>query len=63
MSSCAPSDLKAKIELTDRANSDLQNLFESAEIATVIPDRVPVIRSFTPAVAKVFNILSGDRGL
>lgn len=55
-------DLKVKIELLDRANSDLQNLFESTEIATVFLDRALMIRSFTPAVAKVFNVLPGDRG-
>ncbi|HEX4765222.1 MAG TPA: CheR family methyltransferase [Lichenihabitans sp.] len=55
-------DLNGKIESLDRANSDLQNLFESTEIATVFLDRSLAIRSFTPAVAKVFNILPSDRG-
>ena len=56
------SDLNGKIESLDRANNDLQNLFESTEIATVFLDRALVIRSFTPAVTHVFNILPGDRG-
>ena len=56
------SDLGSKIESLDRANADLQNLFESTEIATVFLDASLVIRSFTPAMANVFNILPGDRG-
>ncbi len=55
-------ELNAKIEALDLANSDLQNLFDSTDIATVFLDRNLVIRSFTPAVTKVFNILPGDRG-
>jgi len=51
-----------KIESLDQANSDLQNLFESTEVATVFLDKPLRIRSFTPAVAKVFNILPADRG-
>jgi two-component system, chemotaxis family, CheB/CheR fusion protein len=56
------SDLNAKIEALDHANSDQQNLFESTNVATVFLDRHLVIRSFTPAVTKIFNILPGDRG-
>ena len=55
-------ELTAKIDLLDRANSDLQNLFESTQIPTVFLDRDLVIRSFTPAVKDLFNILPGDRG-
>jgi two-component system CheB/CheR fusion protein len=55
-------DLSSKVESLDRARSDLQNLFESTEIATVFLDRNLVIRSFTPAVTSVFNILPSDRG-
>jgi two-component system CheB/CheR fusion protein len=55
-------ELNTKIEALDRANNDLQNLFESSEIATVFLDKDLVIRSFTPAVSQVFNILPGDRG-
>jgi two-component system CheB/CheR fusion protein len=40
----------------------LQNLFESTDVATIFLDRKLVIRSFTPAVGKVFNILPTDRG-
>ena len=55
-------ELTAKIDALDRANSDLHNLFESTQIPTVFLDRDLVIRSFTPAVKTLFNILPGDRG-
>jgi two-component system CheB/CheR fusion protein len=55
-------ELSGKVDALDRANSDLQNLFESTDVATVFLDRNLVIRSFTPAMTKVFNILPGDRG-
>lgn len=55
-------ELLAKVEALDLANSDLVNLFESAEIATVFLDTGLVIRSFTPAVSRVFNILPADYG-
>jgi two-component system, chemotaxis family, CheB/CheR fusion protein len=56
------SELSNKVEALDRANSDLQNLFESTEVATVFLDKALTIRSFTPNVARIFNILPGDRG-
>jgi two-component system CheB/CheR fusion protein len=56
------SELTSKVEALDHANSDLQNLFESTQVATVFLDSALVIRSFTPAVAKVFSILPSDRG-
>ena len=55
-------ELTGKIEALDLANSDLQNLFDSTDVATIFLDKHLVIRSFTPAVAKIFNILPGDRG-
>jgi two-component system CheB/CheR fusion protein len=55
-------DLNGKVEALDQANSDLRNLFESTDIATLFLDRDLVIRSFTPAVLRIFNILPGDRG-
>jgi two-component system CheB/CheR fusion protein len=56
------SELSGKIDALDSASSDLQNLFESTQIATVFLDTHLVIRSFTPAVSTVFNILPGDKG-
>ena len=55
-------ELSEKVEALDRANSDLRNLFESTEIATVFLDRQLVIRSFTPAVSGIFNLIPSDRG-
>jgi two-component system CheB/CheR fusion protein len=55
-------ELNAKIDELDRSNNDLLNLFESTDVATVFLDKSLVIRSFTPAVAHVFNILPTDRG-
>jgi two-component system, chemotaxis family, CheB/CheR fusion protein len=55
-------ELNNKIEELDRANSDLSNLLQSTQIATVFLDRSLVIRSFTPAVTKIFSLIPGDRG-
>ena len=55
-------ELSEKVEALDQANSDLKNVFESTEIATVFLDRHLVIRSFTPAVSTIFNLIPNDRG-
>jgi two-component system CheB/CheR fusion protein len=55
-------ELSAKVDEVDRANSDLQNLFESTQIATVFLDSDLIIRGFTPAVKAIFNLISSDRG-
>jgi two-component system CheB/CheR fusion protein len=55
-------ELTVKIEELDRANSDLQNLYDSTEIAAIFLDRNLIIRSFTPAVTRLFNLIPGDRG-
>ncbi|WP_268894108.1 chemotaxis protein CheB [Teichococcus coralli] len=55
-------DLHSKVDALDRANSDLQNLFNSSDIATIFLDGALKIRSFTPTASTVFNILPGDRG-
>jgi two-component system, chemotaxis family, CheB/CheR fusion protein len=54
--------LTEKIDELDQANSDLRNLFESTEIATVFVDRHLVIRSFTPAIASLYNLIPSDQG-
>jgi two-component system CheB/CheR fusion protein len=56
------SELGAKVDEVDRANADLQSIFASTRIATVFLDENLVIRTFTPAVAEVFNVISTDRG-
>lgn len=55
-------ELSSKIDELDRANSDLNNLFQSTQIATIFLDRNLVIRSFTPAVTRLINLIPGDRG-
>ncbi|HEX4480999.1 MAG TPA: CheR family methyltransferase [Rudaea sp.] len=55
-------ELTNKVEALDRANNDLQNLFESTDLATVFLDEDLSIRSFTPAVGRIFNIIPGDIG-
>jgi two-component system CheB/CheR fusion protein len=55
-------ELSNKVEDLDEANNDLRNLFESTRIATVFLDRNLVIRNFTPAASKFFNLLPADIG-
>jgi two-component system, chemotaxis family, CheB/CheR fusion protein len=54
--------LSEKIDELDEANSDLRNLFDSTEIATVFLDRHLVIRSFTTAIATIYNLIPSDQG-
>jgi two-component system CheB/CheR fusion protein len=55
-------ELTSNVEQLNRANSDLRNLFASTQIAIIFLDRQLVIRSFTPAVAGLFNLIPTDRG-
>jgi two-component system, chemotaxis family, CheB/CheR fusion protein len=55
-------ELNGKVEEVDRAHADLRNLFESTQIGAVFLDDQLVIRSFTPAIAPIFNLISTDRG-
>ncbi|MER8963027.1 chemotaxis protein CheB [Mesorhizobium sp. M0701] len=55
-------ELTSKVEELDRANSDLRNLFESTEIATIFLDRNLVVRTFTPAASAFFNLRPSDVG-
>ena len=48
-------------ELAD-SNSDLRNLFESTELATIFLDRHLVIRSFTAATTSLYSLIPGDAG-
>ena len=40
----------------------MRNLFDSTEIATVFLDRHLIIRSFTPAIATLYNLIPSDQG-
>jgi two-component system, chemotaxis family, CheB/CheR fusion protein len=55
-------ELSTKIDELDRANADLHNLFQSTGVAAVFLDRNLLIRSFTPAVTALFNLIPTDRG-
>ncbi len=56
-------ELSNKVEELDRSNSDLKNLFESTQVATIILDHNLLIRSFTPAaVETIFSLIPSDRG-
>jgi two-component system CheB/CheR fusion protein len=46
----------------DQKNGDLRNLFESTEIATIFLDRHLIIRSFTPAIVSLYNLIPSDIG-
>jgi two-component system, chemotaxis family, CheB/CheR fusion protein len=54
--------LSEKVDELDKTNSDLRNLFESTEIATIFLDRYLIIRSFTPAIATLYNLIPSDQG-
>ncbi|MBW4022876.1 MAG: hypothetical protein HIU92_06985 [Proteobacteria bacterium] len=54
--------LSGKLEELDRKNTDLKNLFESTEVATIFLDRHIIVRGFTPAVANIFNLIPSDQG-
>jgi two-component system CheB/CheR fusion protein len=54
--------LAGKVDELDRANSDLRNLFESTQVATIILDEHLRVRSFTPAVTGIYNLIQSDRG-
>ena len=54
--------LTEKLEELDHTNSDLKNLFDSTRIATAFLDRQLRIRSFTPAIASLYNLIPSDHG-
>lgn len=55
-------ELRAKLDDLDRANGDLTNLFVSTDVATIFLDRNLAIRSFTPAMSQLFDLVAGDKG-
>lgn len=56
------SELNAKNEGLEEANSDLKNLLDSTQIATLFLDGELRIRNFTPALAEIFHVRASDRG-
>lgn len=55
-------ELRKKLEEIDQANSDLQNFFQSTNVATIILDHDLRIKKFTPATTEIFNLIESDSG-
>jgi two-component system, chemotaxis family, CheB/CheR fusion protein len=55
-------ELSSKNDLLTRLNSDMQNLLESTQIATVFLDNQMRIKGFTPAITNVFHLRDTDQG-
>jgi two-component system CheB/CheR fusion protein len=55
-------ELKTKVEQLSDANSDMTNLMNATEIATIFVDRNLRIMRFTPAAVNLFNLIPGDVG-
>lgn len=55
-------ELNSKNDALMHVNSDLQNLLDSTQIATLFLDRNLCIRNFTPAVVAIFHVRDSDRG-
>jgi two-component system CheB/CheR fusion protein len=55
-------ELNARVEELSRANSDIANLLESTQIATVFLDRNLAVKSFTPAAKDLFRLVESDTG-
>jgi two-component system CheB/CheR fusion protein len=55
-------ELNSKNDALVHLNSDLKNLLESTQIATLFLDRQLRIKSFTPTMTDLFHLRDGDRG-
>jgi len=55
-------ELKHKVDELGRANSDLQNLMASTDIATIFLDRSLRIQRYTPAAVRLFSLIPSDLG-
>lgn len=55
-------ELAQRVHELARANSDLKNLLESTQIATIFLDNEHRVKSFTPAVAEIFHLIDSDVG-
>lgn len=56
------SELAHRVHELARANSDLKNLLESTQIATIFLDNDVRIKNFTPAITDIFNLIESDIG-
>ncbi len=55
-------ELSKKVDELELLYGDLQNLFQSTQIATIFLDRESRIARFTPAATAVFRLADGDVG-
>jgi two-component system CheB/CheR fusion protein len=55
-------EMIGKNEMLMRLNSDLKNLLESTQIATIFLDEKLHIKNFTPAMTDLFHLRDSDRG-
>src|SRR3712207_9557892 len=55
-------ELAHRVQELGRANSDLKNLLESTQIATIFLDNDLRVTNYTPAVAEVFHLVENDVG-
>jgi two-component system CheB/CheR fusion protein len=55
-------ELQGKVEELNQANSDMENLLTSSEIATIFLDRKLAIKRFSPAMSLLFNLIPADNG-
>ncbi|HUR87675.1 MAG TPA: CheR family methyltransferase [Ramlibacter sp.] len=55
-------ELKNKVDELAHANSDMHNLMDATEIATVFLDRDLRITRFTPTAVQLFNLIGTDVG-
>lgn len=55
-------ELSGKVNELGIATSDLENLFEGAQLATLFLDSELLIKRFTPAATEVFRLRPGDVG-
>lgn len=55
-------EMSGKNEALTRLNSDLKNLLDSTQIATIFLDDRLRIRTFTPAMTDLFHLRDSDRG-
>jgi two-component system CheB/CheR fusion protein len=55
-------ELQAKLDELSRASSDMKNLLDSTDIATLFLDRDLNVRRFTPQATKIIKLIPGDVG-
>jgi two-component system CheB/CheR fusion protein len=56
------SELNNKVEEFTEVNNDITNLFSSTEIGTIFLDNDLRIKRFTPAIKRIFSLISTDIG-